>query len=709
MNGSNSEFVPSFSLTKEHRTLVDYRTSVLKLSFVLITLSIALLLNADYARAVDSHDAPSWFDPGLYPTTSLSDSVRYDIRVHQVSRIGMTITNYGFLGNNFVNRSPSLEYPLGSTIDHLIRAGMWFGAINPQGDTLVTTGAIDGYYNTPSSQGVEFAPATRGIEEVSALPNSKYYSKGAYSEQDFIAFYSDSFPNGVNPPKHVPLYILVKQRSMVWSYELADAFVLIDLTLKNISGGSLGGIYLGMYSELASGNKGSYATWPPSGWFYKKDITYYDSLRMVSEHHYTFDKQPATGVLRAPSWAGIKFLGAKVDSIPVDLSTKQISFNWWGWSPSATDKDQDFERYLLMKDGLIVPTAGSEAPLYDAVELISVGPINDFRDSLGNPHPFMSPTDSIEIAFAFIGGDNESNLIKNASWAQKAYDFNFVLPQPPPSPILKVVPGRGKVALYWDASPEIARDPVTHDQDFEGYRVYLSTDNETFDMIRQVDIVDSAGFNTGLQQLEYPGPLVTTTTTTKAQNGEDSTIVIPLKYRLVLDDLKDGFKYWASVTSYDSGTPEVPSLESGKPQNKVFAIPGPEEAEARASKVMVFPNPYRVRALWDREFLRDRYLWFTNLPRKATIRIYSLAGDLVDEIDFDGDTYRAEGARGIYDPNSDPEKKGAPLLSGSMYAWDVISNRDQAIATGLYIFVVEDKTPGSTHGKTQTGKFLVIK
>jgi len=141
----------------------------------------------------------------------------------------------------------------------------------------------------------------------------------------------------------------------------------------------------------------------------------------------------------------------------------------------------------------------------------------------------------------------------------------------------------------------------------------------------------------------------------------------------------------------------------------MLVIPGPEEAEARASEVMVFPNPYKVRALWDRDFLRDRYLWFTNLPRKAVIRIYSLAGDLVDEIDFDGDTYKAEGARGIYDPSTDPQKRGAPLLSGSMYAWDVISKRDQAVATGLYIFVVEDKTSGPTHGKTHTGKFLIIK
>ena len=676
MNRSKSGFVPNFNFARAHGG------SVHPLGIALVVLGVALLFCAASALAFPSHDAPYWLDPGTFYTQDLADSVRYDLRVHDVSRIGMTVTNYGFLGNNFVNRSPSLEYPLGSTIDHLIRAGMWIGAINSSGDTLVSTGTVDGYWNTPSPVGVEFAPATLGIEQVSALPNSKYYNPGAYSEQDFLAFYSDSFPPAAKPSQHVTMGLLVKQRSMVWSYELADAFVLINFTLRNIGDGTLGGIYLGMYSELASGRKNLYPNWPPSGWFSKKDITYYDTLRMVSEHHYTFDSG------RAPSWAAIKLLGVKLNGQALRLDSLTTSFNWWGWDPGATDKNTDPKRYVIMSNGQIVATAGSEAPMFDAVELISFGPIGFMRAARDT-----SLGDSISVAFAFIGGDDQNNLLKNAGWAQKAYDFNFVLPTPPPSPALKVIPGRGKLTLRWDDSPETARDPVTGDQDFEGYRVYLSTDNVNFDTIRQVDLNDTTGFNTGLDQVTDPVVI----------DGKT------YKYKLVLDNLKDGFKYWASVTSYDTGTPEVPSLESGKPQNKVFAISGPEQGEAGVSHVMVFPNPYRVRALWDTDFLRDRYLWFTNLPRKALIRVYSLAGDLVDEIEFDGDTYRAQGARGIYDPNADPEKRGAPLLSGSMYAWDVISKRDQAVATGLYLLVVEDRTDGPTHGKKQTAKFLIIK
>ena len=56
--------------------------------------------------------------------------------------MGLVITNYGFFGNNFVSRAPSMEYPLGSQIDHLIRAGLWIGGINAEGDTVVSSGTV---------------------------------------------------------------------------------------------------------------------------------------------------------------------------------------------------------------------------------------------------------------------------------------------------------------------------------------------------------------------------------------------------------------------------------------------------------------------------------------------------------------------------------------------------------------------------------------
>jgi hypothetical protein len=78
----------------------------------------------------------------------------------------------------------------------------------------------------------------------------------------------------------------------------------------------------------------------------------------------------------------------------------------------------------------------------------------------------------------------------------------------------------------------------------------------------------------------------------------------------------------------------------------------------------------------------------------------------VDVIDFDGSNYHATEIRGIFDP-TDPRnpESDLPQLSGGMVAWDLITRSDQGVASGLYLFSVEDLASG----ETQVGKFLVIK
>src|SRR5678816_2616268 len=113
--------------------------------------------------------------------------------------------------------------------------------------------------------------------------------------------------------------------------------------------------------------------------------------------------------------------------------------------------------------------------------------------------------------------------------------------------------------------------------------------------------------------------------------------------------IRDRFKYYVAVTSYDTGDQQIESLESGTTQNQLLTVPSPSAAQAKGGKVTVFPNPYKAEAAWDAgKLVRDHFLWFGNLPRHATIQIFSLSGDEVQEIDFDGDNYHGESARGLY-------------------------------------------------------------
>jgi hypothetical protein len=96
------------------------------------------------------------------------------------------------------------------------------------------------------------------------------------------------------------------------------------------------------------------------------------------------------------------------------------------------------------------------------------------------------------------------------------------------------------------------------------------------------------------------------------------------------------------------------------------------------------PNPYRAKAPWERTAVSGdvftRHIDFFGLPRAhSTIRIYTLAGDLVQVINHDG------------------------TAGGGEAAWNLISRNGQDVESGIYLFTVE--APGTR----QVGKFVVIR
>ena len=102
-------------------------------------------------------------------------------------------------------------------------------------------------------------------------------------------------------------------------------------------------------------------------------------------------------------------------------------------------------------------------------------------------------------------------------------------------------------------------------------------------------------------------------------------------------------------------------------------------------KIAVVPNPYVVAASWEEKspfrFGRgERKLFFIHLPKQCKIRIYTLRGYLVDEIEHDSDIDDGEAS------------------------WNMLNKDGQEIAYGIYIYHVE--APGIGE---KIGKFAVIK
>ena len=95
-----------------------------------------------------------------------------------------------------------------------------------------------------------------------------------------------------------------------------------------------------------------------------------------------------------------------------------------------------------------------------------------------------------------------------------------------------------------------------------------------------------------------------------------------------------------------------------------------------------------------------RKIYFFNLPSKCTISIWTLAGDLVDQLYHDAAVYNGGDIEWF-----NTYTNGTQQFAGGEHAWDLVTKSDQAIASGLYLFTVED----NNSGEVKKGKFVIVK
>ncbi len=88
---------------------------------------------------------------------------------------------------------------------------------------------------------------------------------------------------------------------------------------------------------------------------------------------------------------------------------------------------------------------------------------------------------------------------------------------------------------------------------------------------------------------------------------------------------------------------------------------------ANTERVGVVPNPYRGGEVWDPA--NSNEVHFINLPPTATIKIYTVAGDLVREIHHSDTIHDFE-------------------------RWDLRSGSNQQVASGIYIYRIEAQVDG---------------
>jgi len=92
--------------------------------------------------------------------------------------------------------------------------------------------------------------------------------------------------------------------------------------------------------------------------------------------------------------------------------------------------------------------------------------------------PFPLPPGKTErFSLSLVFGQTLDDLVRHRVAVQQIYNNNYNFARPPDKPHAKIVPGDRRVTLYWDDGPELSYDPFsTPPYDFEGYKVYRSTD-----------------------------------------------------------------------------------------------------------------------------------------------------------------------------------------------------------------------------------------
>jgi hypothetical protein len=530
----------------------------------------------------------------------------FEIKEHNINQVQMSLSNYGKFGQTAAGGA-GCWWPKGTGQSYIFGAGSWFGTIDEAtGDTLVTIGYGPhggeseyapglGGWTISDPNAVLFMYPTNWPAPVSALPMAPQTSK---SHQDSWCAYNDLDATYHMAGDTRPIGLEVYQTVYAWNLTTTQNIIFIRYELKNVSGKQLTKCFFGVCTDNDIGNESGVGNDIISGivgqWYRfpgSSDSIYVDNLG------YQWQEADETGWNPpVPGAVGFDYLQSPYDlvvgadkdhdSIPDQYERDSAYFassvppSKWDvngngvpdWRDPAEipqygmtafkrftlnlEPNKDNERYVTMS-GRNFKTGAYEP--YDTIP-----PAPDDQRFLQVSGPFTLEADSmvtvlVGVIFATWDGvyaTPDSALVNADNTCQFIYDMNWLLPGPPPPPMLTCIPGDKKVTLVWNNLAEITADPyydVVHNAppsspiydpyylqyDFQGFRVWKSLTGRVgeWSMLHTYDKTD--GITYTWQDAGLPESLWITTT----DNGLVHSYVDP--------DVRNGFNYYYAVTSFD--------------------------------------------------------------------------------------------------------------------------------------------------------------
>lgn len=156
------------------------------------------------------------------------------------------------------------------------------------------------------------------------------------------------------------------------------------------------------------------------------------------------------------------------------------------------------------------------------------------------------------------GDLRKAAILNKRQKAQETYNNDYQFANAPVTPTLTAVPGDNRVTLYWDDAAENSFDTFINNiggngHDFEGYRIYRSSDPAFQDVLTITNGFGTKQFNNPMKQYDLQDGITGFDPIgldgVHFYLGDDTG----LKHTFVDTTAKNGFTYYYAITSYDFG------------------------------------------------------------------------------------------------------------------------------------------------------------
>ncbi len=253
----------------------------------------------------------------------------------------------------------------------------------------------------------------------------------------------------------------------------------------------------------------------------------------------------------------IGLTGFDLDTRPVYESGDNLRDDTWLFAK--------IEEHLFSNPDYVAPgTVANDEPfiLFVSGEVV----LSSTNDPSGKSTDFFST--------AWIFGEDEEDFFKNRRTVQNIYNADYNFAQPPIIPTLTAVGGNEQVILSWDTLSVGSFDRFLQEFDFEGYKIYKSTNNIFTDARSITDVNGTPTFYKPIAQFDLDNGILGNRTVFNGESVYNLGSDTGLKFFYVDNDVINGKTYYYSIVAYDRGTlPDPTTGASGiDPQENTFRI-----------------------------------------------------------------------------------------------------------------------------------------